>query len=64
MAELDISERRVPQDGRVGLTVDGHHVDLRVVSVPTVRGEGVVMRILDKDASRSTSLSSGCCLAS
>jgi type IV pilus assembly protein PilB len=50
MAELDIAERRVPQDGRVGLTVDGHHVDLRVVSVPTVRGEGVVMRILDKDA--------------
>ena len=50
MAELDIAERRVPQDGRVGLTVDGHHVDLRVVTVPTVRGEGVVMRILDKDA--------------
>ncbi len=50
MAELDIAERRVPQDGRVGLTVDGHHVDLRVVSVPTVRGEGIVMRILDKDA--------------
>jgi type IV pilus assembly protein PilB len=50
MSELDISERRVPQDGRVGLTVDGHHVDLRVVTVPTVRGEGVVMRILDKEA--------------
>jgi type IV pilus assembly protein PilB len=50
MAELDISERRVPQDGRVGLSVDGHHIDLRVVSVPTVRGEGIVMRILDKDA--------------
>jgi type IV pilus assembly protein PilB len=50
MAELDIAERRVPQDGRVGLTVDGHRVDLRVVTVPTVRGEGVVMRILDKDA--------------
>ena len=50
MAELDISERRVPQDGRVGLTVDGHRVDLRVVTVPTVKGEGVVMRILDKEA--------------
>jgi type IV pilus assembly protein PilB len=50
MAELDISERRVPQDGRVGLTVDGHGVDLRVVSVPTVKGEGIVMRILDKEA--------------
>jgi type IV pilus assembly protein PilB len=50
MAELDISERRIPQDGRVGLAVDGHHIDLRVVSVPTVRGEGIVMRILDKDA--------------
>jgi type IV pilus assembly protein PilB len=50
MAELDISERRVPQDGRVGLTVDGHRVDLRVVSVPTVKGEGIVMRILDTEA--------------
>jgi type IV pilus assembly protein PilB len=50
MAELDIAERRVPQDGRVGLSVDRHHVDLRVVTVPTVRGEGLVMRILDKDA--------------
>ena len=35
MAELDIAERRLPQDGRVGLTVDGHRVDLRVVTVPT-----------------------------
>jgi type IV pilus assembly protein PilB len=50
MAELDIAERRMPQDGRVGLTVDGHRVDLRVVTVPTVRGEGVIMRILDKGA--------------
>jgi type IV pilus assembly protein PilB len=50
MAELDIAERRVPQDGRVGLLIDRHHVDLRVVSVPTVRGEGIVMRILDKEA--------------
>jgi len=50
MSDLDIAERRLPQDGRVGLTVDGHHVDLRVVSLPTVHGEGVVLRILDKEA--------------
>ena len=50
MAELDIAERRVPQDGRVGLTVDGHRVDLRIVTVPTVRGEGVIMRVLDKES--------------
>jgi type IV pilus assembly protein PilB len=49
MAELDISERRLPQDGRVGLTVDGRHVDLRVVTLPSVHGEAVVMRVLDKD---------------
>ena len=48
MSDLDISERRVPQDGRVGLTIDGHHIDLRVVTLPTVHGESVVMRILDK----------------
>jgi type IV pilus assembly protein PilB len=48
MAELDIAERRVPQDGRVGLTIDGHQVDLRVVTLPSVHGESIVMRILDK----------------
>jgi type IV pilus assembly protein PilB len=48
MADLDIAERRLPQDGRVGLIVDGRHVDLRVVTMPTVHGEGVVMRVLDK----------------
>ncbi len=48
MAELDISERRVPQDGRFGLTVDGRRVDIRVVTLPLVHGEGVVMRILGK----------------
>ncbi len=48
MADLDIAERRMPQDGRVGLSVDGRHVDLRVVTLPSVHGEGVVMRILDK----------------
>jgi type IV pilus assembly protein PilB len=50
MADLDIAERRVPQDGRVSLTIDGHHVDLRVVTLPSVHGESVVMRILDKDS--------------
>jgi type IV pilus assembly protein PilB len=50
MSDLDIAERRIPQDGRVGLTIDGHHVDLRVVTLPSVHGEGVVMRILDKDS--------------
>jgi type IV pilus assembly protein PilB len=49
MSDLDIAERRIPQDGRVGLTIDGHHVDLRIVTLPSVHGEGVVMRILDKD---------------
>jgi len=49
MADLDISERRVPQDGRVGLKVEGHAVDIRVVTMPAVDGEGVVMRLLDKE---------------
>jgi type IV pilus assembly protein PilB len=48
MAELNIAERRLPQDGRVGLVVDGRHVDLRVVTMPSVHGEGAVMRVLDK----------------
>ena len=47
MAEMDIAERRVPQDGRVSLVAAGHRLDLRVVTVPTVHGEGVVIRILD-----------------
>jgi type IV pilus assembly protein PilB len=50
MAELNIAERRLPQDGRVGLTVDGRHVDLRVVTLPSVHGEAIVMRILDKES--------------
>jgi len=49
MADLDIAERRIPQDGRVGMTIDGRHVDVRVVTIPSVHGEGVVMRILDKN---------------
>jgi type IV pilus assembly protein PilB len=48
MADLDISEKRVPQDGRVSLTVEKHAIDTRVVTMPRVDGEGIVMRILDK----------------
>ncbi len=51
MADLDISEKRVPQDGRFALTVDGRRVDTRVVTLPLVNGEGVVMRILDQGSS-------------
>jgi len=51
MSDLDISERRIPQDGRVGLTIDGHHVDLRVVTLPSVHGESAVVRILDQEGS-------------
>jgi type IV pilus assembly protein PilB len=49
MASLDIAERRVPQDGRIGLTVDGRFVDIRVATLPVMRGESAVLRILDKD---------------
>jgi type IV pilus assembly protein PilB len=48
MAALDIAEKRLPQDGRIGMSIDGHYVDLRVATLPVVRGESVVMRILDK----------------
>jgi len=48
MAEIDIAERRRPQDGRVGLNLHGRHLDLRVATLPTVHGEAVVIRILDR----------------
>ncbi|HSN20790.1 MAG TPA: type II secretion system ATPase GspE [Usitatibacter sp.] len=48
MASLDIAERRLPQDGRIKLRVQGKEIDLRVSTVPTMHGESVVMRILDK----------------
>ncbi len=50
MSDLDIAEKRLPQDGRVGLSIDNRHVDLRVVTLPSVHGEGAVMRILDKSS--------------
>ena len=50
MARLDIAERRLPQDGRIKLTVRGHEIDFRVSSVPSLHGEKVVLRILDRTA--------------
>jgi general secretion pathway protein E len=49
MARLDIAERRLPQDGRIRLTVRGHEIDFRVSTVPSLYGESVVLRVLDRD---------------
>ncbi len=49
MARLDIAERRLPQDGRIGLTLGGKLIDVRVSTLPSRAGERVVLRILDKD---------------
>ncbi len=48
MADLDIAERRIPQDGRIGLVVGGRPIDMRVASLPTVYGEKIVIRLLDR----------------
>ncbi len=48
LAELDIAERRLPQDGRIKVRVEGREIDLRISTVPTLYGESVVMRLLDK----------------
>ncbi len=48
MSDLDIAERRLPQDGRIELNVGGNPVDLRVSVLPTINGESVVMRVLDR----------------
>lgn len=50
MAKMDIAERRLPQDGRILLTIIGHSVDIRISTLPTNYGESVVMRILDKSS--------------
>lgn len=50
MAMLNIAEKRLPQDGRIGIRLGDHSVDLRISTVPTVHGERVVMRILDKSS--------------
>ena len=52
MAELDIAERRLPQDGRIRLRLQNRQVDVRVSTLPTLRGESVVLRLLDKERGR------------
>ena len=52
MAEMNIAERRLPQDGRISVTVEGRSVDMRVSSLPTQYGESIVLRILDKSGVR------------
>ncbi len=53
MADLDISERRLPQDGRIKIKIGGRPIDLRVSVLPTIFGEKVVMRILDQQSLRT-----------
>jgi len=50
MAGLDISEKRLPQDGRFNLTIQGHNIDVRMSTMPVQHGESVVMRLLDQSA--------------
>jgi len=50
MAEMNIAERRLPQDGRIRVTVRGRRVDIRVSTIPTVHGESIVMRLLDRSS--------------
>lgn len=52
MAQLDIAEKRLPQDGRIALRLAGREVDLRVSTIPTAHGERIVMRLLDKNKER------------
>ncbi|HEX6689479.1 MAG TPA: ATPase, T2SS/T4P/T4SS family [Solirubrobacterales bacterium] len=54
MSDLNIAEKRVPQDGRVSVTVEERRVDLRVTTLPTQRGEGATIRILDKENAQRT----------
>src|SRR5690606_17401807 len=52
LANLNIAERRLPQDGRIMTRVKGHELDLRVSTIPTVHGESIVMRVLDRQSIR------------
>jgi len=50
MAELNIAERRLPQDGRIRVTLGGRRIDIRVSTIPTIHGESIVMRLLDRSS--------------
>ncbi|MGH2701941.1 MAG: GspE/PulE family protein [Actinomycetota bacterium] len=50
MADINIAERRIPQDGRISLSIQGKQIDIRMATLPTVHGEKIVMRILDKSS--------------
>jgi type IV pilus assembly protein PilB len=52
MADINIAERRIPQDGRISMNIQGKPVDLRVATLPTVHGEKIVMRVIDKQTAR------------
>ena len=50
LSHMNIAERRLPQDGRIMTRVKGHELDLRVSTIPTVHGESIVMRVLDRES--------------
>ena len=52
LSQMNIAERRLPQDGRIMTRVKGHEIDLRVSTIPTVHGESIVMRVLDRESIR------------
>jgi general secretion pathway protein E len=60
MSELDIAERRVPQDGRFKVSVHGHEVDFRVSIMPSIFGEDAVLRILDRQQTLSDQTQGDC----
>ncbi len=59
LSQMNIAERRLPQDGRIMTRVKGHELDLRVSTIPTVHGESIVMRVLDRESIRLSLASMG-----
>src|SRR5690625_6386070 len=60
MSDIDIAERRKPQDGRMTVMHNGNKIDLRIATLPTVRGEKTVMRILDNSTASYDLTKTGC----